>query len=152
MKTFKDLEFTKLSDLFVGVQARISFDNGYGASVVRSQYSYGGDRGLYEIAVLDINGQLCHTTPVTDDVIGYLRDVDVTDVMEKIQKLPQLKTSPTKKSLKEKLLFNLKWIVDYYFIYFLYNDRKIKAYHHYMTRRYGHKYTDLFTNREGESQ
>jgi hypothetical protein len=152
MKTFKDLEFTNLSDLFVGIQSRISFDNGYGASVVRSQYSDGGEKGLYEIAVLDIDGQKCNTTPVTDDVIGYLRDIDVTDVMVKIQQLPSVKTSPTKKSLKEKLLFNLKWIIDYYFIYFLYNDRKIKAYHHYMTRKYGNKYTDLFTNRDGESQ
>lgn len=152
MKTFKDLEFTNLPELFEGVQARITFDNGYGASVVRGQYTYGGKKGLYELAVLDINGQLCHTTPLTDDVIGYLRDIDVTDVMVKIQQLPSVKTSPTKKSLKEKLLFNLKWIVDYYFIYFLYNGRKIKAYHHYMTRRYGNRYTDLFNNREGESQ
>jgi hypothetical protein len=152
MKTFKDLEFTELSDVFVGIQARISFDNGYGASVVMSQYSYGGKKGLYELAVLDIDGQLCYTTPLTDDVIGYLRDIDVTEVMVKIQQLPAVKTPPTKKPLKDRLLFNLKWIVDYYFIYFLYNDRKIKAYHHYMTRRYGNRYTDLFNNGEGESQ
>lgn len=152
MKTFKDLEFMNLPELFEGVQARITFDNGYGVSVVRGQYTYGGKKGLYELAVLDINGQLCHTTPLTDDVIGYLRDIDVTEVMVKIQALPSVKTSPTKKSLKEKLLFNLKWIIDYYFIYFLYNGRKIKAYHHYMTRRYGHKYTDLFNNQDGDPQ
>jgi len=52
----------------------------------------------------------------------------------------------------KRFLFNLKWFFDYYVIYFLYNDRKIKAYHHYMSRKYGNKYTDLFSNRDGESQ
>jgi U3 small nucleolar RNA-associated protein 14 len=42
---------------------------------------------LYELAVLDSNGELTYDTPVTNDVIGYLRDIDVTDVMEKIQQL-----------------------------------------------------------------
>jgi hypothetical protein len=52
----------------------------------------------------------------------------------------------------KKLRFNIQWLIDYYLIYFLYNDRKIKAYHHYMTRRYGNKYTDLFINQEDESE
>ncbi len=86
MKTFKDLQFKQHRELN-GVVARIFFDNGYGASVVKHQYSYGGDRGLYELAVLDKDGNLCYDTPVTNDVIGYLRPQDVTDVMEKIQQL-----------------------------------------------------------------
>jgi hypothetical protein len=87
MKTFKDLEFVEHPSHIEGVQARIQFDNGYGASVVKTPYSYGGDRGLYELAVLDNDGHLTYDTPVTNDVIGYLRDIDVTDVMEKIQQL-----------------------------------------------------------------
>jgi hypothetical protein len=87
MKTFKDLEFVEHPSHIGGVQARIQFDNGYGASVVKTPYSYGGDRGLYELAVLDNDGHLTYDTPVTSDVIGYLRDIDVTDVMEKIQQL-----------------------------------------------------------------
>jgi len=86
MKTFKDLAF-KQHPSADGIIARITFDNGYGASVVRHEYSYGGKNGLYELAVLDNNGDLCYDTPITDDVIGYLRDIDVTDVMEKIQQL-----------------------------------------------------------------
>ena len=86
MKTFKDLEF-KDHPLHDGIVARIVFENGYGASVVRHAYSYGGNNGLFEIAVLDSDGELCYTTPVTNDVIGYLRDIDVSDVMEKIQQL-----------------------------------------------------------------
>jgi hypothetical protein len=87
MKTFKDLEFVEHPNHLGGVQARITFDNGYGASVVKTPHSYGGDKGLYELAVLGTDGHLTYDTPITNDVIGYLRDIDVTDVMEKIQLL-----------------------------------------------------------------
>ena len=87
MKTFKDLEFNEHPNHLGGVQAVITFDNGYGASVVKTPHTYGGDRGLYELAVLGKDGHLTYATPITDDVIGYLRDIDVTDVMEKIQQL-----------------------------------------------------------------
>jgi len=87
MKTFKDLEFIPHSIGMGGVMSRIQFENGYGVSVVCTPHTYGGDRGLYEIAVLDSEGRLTYDTPVTDDVIGYLRPEDVTDVMEKIQQL-----------------------------------------------------------------
>jgi hypothetical protein len=85
MKTFKDLEFKEHPNHLGGVQAVITFDNGYGASVVCTPHTYGGDRGLYELAVLGKDGHLTYDTPITNDVIGYLRDIDVTDVMEKIQ-------------------------------------------------------------------
>ena len=87
MKTFKDLEFIEHPSHMGGVQSRIQFDNGYGASVVKTPYTYGGDNGLYELAVLDSEGHLTYATSVTDDVIGYLRPEDVTDVMAKIQQL-----------------------------------------------------------------
>jgi len=87
MKQFKDLEFVKHPNHIEGVQARITFENGYGASVVKSPYTYGGKDGLYELAVLDSDGNLTYATSVTDDVIGYLRPEDVTDVMAKIQQL-----------------------------------------------------------------
>ena len=89
MKTFKDLDFQPPPNMghVGGVQARIQFDNGYGASVVRSQYTYGGDRGLYELPVFGKDGHITYDTPITNDVIGYLRPEDVTDVMEKIQQL-----------------------------------------------------------------
>jgi len=87
MKTFKDLEFVPHAAGMGGVMSRIQFENGYGASVVKTDYTYGGDKGLYELAVLDSNGSLTYDTPVTDDVIGYLRPEDVTDVMVKIQQL-----------------------------------------------------------------
>jgi hypothetical protein len=63
------------------------FVNGYGASVVSHQYSYGGKDGLFEIAVTHGNG-LCYATPVTSDVIGYLDNADVMDVLMNISQLP----------------------------------------------------------------
>jgi hypothetical protein len=87
MKTFNDLEFVEHPNHLGGVQARIQFDNGYGASVVKTPYTYGGDKGLYELAVLDSEGNLTYATSVTNDVIGYLRPEDVTDVLAKIQQL-----------------------------------------------------------------
>ena len=87
IKIFEDLEFKAHSAGIGGVQAIIAFDNGYGASVVKTPHTYGGDRGLYELAVLDSNGSLTYATPITDDVIGYLRPEDVSDVLTKIQQL-----------------------------------------------------------------
>jgi len=87
MKQFKDLEFVSHPSHIEGVQSRITFENGYGASVVKSPYTYGGDKGLYELAVFGTDGHITYATPITDDVIGYLRPEDVTDVMTKIQQL-----------------------------------------------------------------
>jgi hypothetical protein len=65
----------------------MTFENGYGVSVVSHTYSYGGKDGLFEIAVLDKDGDLTYDTPVTNDVIGYLTEEDVTDVMKQVQEL-----------------------------------------------------------------
>ena len=86
MITFNDLTFKTHPSHMEGVQARITFENGYGASVVKTPYNYGGDMGLYELAVFK-DGEITYATPITDDVIGYLRPEDVTDVMAKIQQL-----------------------------------------------------------------
>jgi hypothetical protein len=69
-----------------GIVSRTQFDNGYEASVVKSEYTYGGKDGLYELAIFK-DGEICYNTPITDDVIGYLTTQEVTDLMEQIQKL-----------------------------------------------------------------
>ena len=87
MKQFKDIEFKpNPMGADFGIVSRTQFDNGYEASVVKSEYTYGGRDGLYELAVFK-DGEICYDTPVTDDVMGYLRPEDVTDVMAKIQQL-----------------------------------------------------------------
>ena len=89
MKTFEDLEFEQLNyaPYMVGKKSRMHFDNGFGVSVVSHTHSYGGRDGLYEVAVLDKDGVLTYETPVTSDVIGYLSEEDVTDVMKQVQEL-----------------------------------------------------------------
>jgi hypothetical protein len=89
MKTFKDLKFEQLNDTpyMVGKKSRMQFDNGYGVSVISHTHSYGGRNGLYEVAVLDSDGNLTYETPVTNDVIGYLTEEDVTDIMKQVQEL-----------------------------------------------------------------
>lgn len=89
MKKFQDLPFFPINDapFMVGKKARMHFDNGYGVSVVSHSYSYGGRDGLYEVAVLDSGDNLTYDTPVTNDVIGYLTEEDVTDVMKQVQEL-----------------------------------------------------------------
>jgi hypothetical protein len=63
------------------------FENGFGVSVVSHTYSYGGKDGLFEVAVLDKDGDLTYNTPVTNDVVGYLNPDEVTEIMEEVQKL-----------------------------------------------------------------
>ena len=74
-----------------GVQKRYNFDNGYGASVVSHDYSYGGLSGKWDIAVTDHNGDIDYTTPITSDVIGHLNDDERDDILRQIANLPERK-------------------------------------------------------------
>ena len=85
MKTFKDLEF-KPHPIGNGVQAVINFDNNYGVSVVKFNGSYGYQQDLWEVAIL-YKGILTYNTGITDDVLSYQTDEDVTEVMKKVQML-----------------------------------------------------------------
>jgi len=87
MKTFKDIVFkTNPMGADFGIVSRTKFDNGYEASVVKSEHSYGGKDGLYELAIFK-DDDICYDTPITNDVLGYLTDKDVTEVLIKIQQL-----------------------------------------------------------------
>jgi hypothetical protein len=70
-----------------GYQLVYKFDNGYGASVVKHDFSYGGKNGQYEVAVLDNEGALCYDTPITSDVIGYLTMSEVDKILVNISHL-----------------------------------------------------------------
>jgi len=63
------------------------FDNGYGASVVCNFGTYGAKEGLFEVAVLDSNGEITYNTPITSNVIGWLDFADVADTLNKIKAL-----------------------------------------------------------------
>lgn len=85
MKTFKDLEF-KPHSIGNGVQAKMTFENGRGVSVVKFDGSYGYP-DLWELGVLDKEGTLDYGTPITDDVLGHLTENDVTEAMQKVEAL-----------------------------------------------------------------
>jgi hypothetical protein len=65
------------------------FGNGYGASVVCGDMTYGGKNGFFEVAVLDAAGEIVYDTPVTGDVIGWLDFDGVAKVLREIQNLPK---------------------------------------------------------------
>jgi hypothetical protein len=97
MKTFNDLEFKEHTGYKQGKSATMFFPNGYGVSVVRfrlsngkSYSSYTSDETEWELAVLKgtpESATIAYDTPITDDVIGHITDNEVTEIMEKVQKL-----------------------------------------------------------------
>ena len=70
-----------------GIQKIYKFANGWGASVVMFPGSYGFEKGLWELAVLDANEEISYDTPVTDDVIGCLDDRMTGIILERIKNL-----------------------------------------------------------------
>jgi len=70
-----------------GVQLLYEFKNGYGASVIKSPFSFGSSKGLWELAVLH-NDAICYDTPITSDVVGHLSDDEVDELLDKIEALP----------------------------------------------------------------
>ena len=67
--TFKELKFEKRFD---GVQAIVSFRNGYEVSIVRHGGSHGNKQGLYEIGVFYALGSMSDPLGWGDDVKGWL--------------------------------------------------------------------------------
>jgi hypothetical protein len=91
MATFQDLKFSELGTEGYGIRAEIKFNNGYGASVIRTKGSYGGKDGLYELAVLDQEGEICYNTSITSDTLGWLKEDDVTSALQRIEALKMKK-------------------------------------------------------------
>lgn len=59
---------------------KITFPNGYTISIIcKSGISYGADQGLFEIAVIDTNGD------ILDDVHGYLSFEQVAEWIGKVR-------------------------------------------------------------------
>lgn len=86
------LERRPIPHLPSSIQYLFKFENGYGASVVKSPYSYGGEIGQWELGVIFFDAEtdewhLTYDTPVTNDVVGYLSDSEVRDLLHRIKKL-----------------------------------------------------------------
>ena len=77
-----------------GLQLILRFDNGYGASLLCNEVSYGHENDLWELAIIhfkstDPDGyELVYDTPITDDVLGYLDDEWAVEILRDIKALP----------------------------------------------------------------
>jgi len=69
---------------------RLPFANGYVASVVRHDFSYGGKQGLFEVAVMDKDFNILYDTPITTDVVGHLNSDELVKVLQDISNLPNI--------------------------------------------------------------
>ena len=82
-----ELTFKEHSVGMGGTSAKVSFDNGYGASVITGGMFYTSDSHPFELAVLK-GGKLCYDTPITTDVLGHLTEDAVQDLLLQIKELP----------------------------------------------------------------
>ena len=72
------------------IQKIYSFPNGYGASVIKGKYTYGGSKGLWEIApwTNDTNEFIGQSMfGWDDDVRGHLNDPEIDAVLRQINNL-----------------------------------------------------------------
>lgn len=96
LKTFADLKFENHPNKSTvhgtfDKQAKLFFNNGYGVSVITGGSGvYSDSEYPFEMAVLKGHADdwtLCYNTKVTDDVIGYLNEQNVTEKMKEVQLL-----------------------------------------------------------------
>ncbi len=73
-----------------GVQKLFEFPNGYGASVVIHEFSYG-----LELALLDADSNIIQHPEITNDVVGFLNVDSCNDLLEKIARLPNKNLTET---------------------------------------------------------
>jgi len=98
MTTFFDLQFSNPLEncenkISWTMRARMTFKNGYAASVIFGPFSHGADEGKFEMAVIHYD-KLCYASGITDDVIGYLDPDGVTEILQQIEALPERKDCP----------------------------------------------------------
>ena len=90
MKTFKDLEFHNSEDYDGGIYAFEIFDNHFDVSVIKNKYSHGGDKGLYELAVIYMSPDMKESKIHYDnevaqgDVRGHLTEDEVSELIEQV--------------------------------------------------------------------
>ena len=70
MTSYQHSDFQFTDD---GIQYIYRFDNGIKVSVILSRYSYGGEKGYFEIGVFN-HGEMWDNNPITgsDSVMGWL--------------------------------------------------------------------------------
>lgn len=84
--SFQDLEFEP-QGLPGGVQATLLMTNGYGVSVIGGADGlYGDGKNTFEVAVVHATDgsslEICYTTPLTNDVLGWQTVEQVEETLE----------------------------------------------------------------------
>lgn len=85
----KSFEMIEKVDMPGQYQCVLDFDDNVQLSIITGKYTYGGDRGLYEIAVFkdgDFAG-LPGIVDVEEQVRGYLTESEVDVIIKKIYTL-----------------------------------------------------------------
>ena len=62
------------------------YENGYGVSIIASEFSYG-----LELAILRgnaKNAEICYDTPITEDVCGHLNSDSLAAIIKDVKALP----------------------------------------------------------------
>ena len=85
---FQDLEFKDISETHGenAVQTYLEFENGYDISVVKHKFSYGGEKGMYEVGCF-YNNHMVDTASWGDTVKGWLNPEDVEKEIALVQAL-----------------------------------------------------------------
>jgi len=96
IKTFKDLEFEMhpilldaksqyTKEMFANSKhAVMEFENGYSVSVIFGDQFCSNGIDTYEVAIIKDN-HVCYDTPLTDNVLAYQTEDEVTEIMRKVQ-------------------------------------------------------------------
>lgn len=97
-----------IKDEPTSVQKLYRFPNGAGASVVRGEFTYGGDEGLWELGVLKFEGEggnyiLIYPRDVCldGDVMGWLTDEQVDELLVKIANLTAFQIAEGERNREE---------------------------------------------------
>ena len=88
-----EFKFHEFSSFPRGIGYTVKYPNGYGASIVKNEASYGREKDLWELAVLK-GDRLCYDTSITKDVIGWLRDEQVAKICSDIARIGEKDFSP----------------------------------------------------------
>lgn len=73
-----------------GIQKLYRFDNGFGASVIKHKFSYGGKQGFWELGIISWEGDSYELTILvedTGDVKGWLDESEVDILLDRIDKI-----------------------------------------------------------------
>lgn len=90
--TFDDLVF--VDKLWAeGKQAKHEFSNGFTVSVITDGWAYMSEGHPYELAIYK-DSRICYWTDITNDVIGYLNQSEVTDLLARVAALDKNGKSP----------------------------------------------------------